>query len=278
MMPQDKSMHQGTDKVARYGWTISDKPGVLKMMHKDNLLIPAEYQRDANEPKVRKIASEWSWVSFGAVIVGHRGGKYYTIDGQHRLLAAKRRSDVAEVPCVVFETNDIGTEARGFLSVNSGRKPVTAIQKQKALVVAGDETAAFVQDTIDRCGLEVRSTTSGVDQVKCVALCIRLATENKTAFQLVLAFVAELSRKDCVPVKERLLEGVWYLHGHCGNGLNDKRLSRRLRDIGAEQLLEAANRAGAFYARGGAKVWADGMLNACNKGLHSKFVMGADEP
>jgi hypothetical protein len=278
MMPQDKSMHQGTDKVARYGWTVTDEPGVLRMLHKDHLLVPAEYQRDANEDKVRKIASEWSWLSFGAVIVGHRGGKYYTIDGQHRVLAAKRRSDVGEVPCVVFKTNDISTEARGFLSVNSGRKPVTAIQKQKALVVAGDETAALVQDTINRCGLEVRSTTNGVDQIKCVALCIRLATEDKNAFRQVLSFVAELSKKDGVAVKERLLEGVWFLHRHCGNGLDDKRLNRRLRDIGAEQLLEAANRAGAFYARGGAKVWADGMLNACNKGLHNKFAIGADEP
>jgi hypothetical protein len=97
-------MHQGTDKVARYGWTVTDEPGVLRMLHKDHLLVPAEYQRDANEDKVRKIASEWSWLSFGAVIVGHRGGKYYTIDGQHRVLAAKRRSDVGEVPCVVFKT------------------------------------------------------------------------------------------------------------------------------------------------------------------------------
>jgi myo-inositol-1(or 4)-monophosphatase len=72
-------------------------------------------------------------------------------------------------------------------------------------------------------------------------------------------------------------ELYWAVKGG-GNGLDDKRLNRRLRDIGAEQLLEAANRAGAFYARGGAKVWADGMLNACNKGLHNKFAIGADEP
>ncbi len=57
-------------------------------------------------------------------------------------------------------------------------------------------------------------------------------------------------------------------------GLGDKRLMYRIRTKRASELLEGALRAAAYYARGGGKVFAEGMLNVLNKGLHHKFTMG----
>lgn len=268
---------KGVDKTARYGWVTKDEPGALQMLHKDVLQIHPAYQRDVLPEKVKAITAAWSWLSLGALVVGKRGGEFWVIDGQHRTLAAKRRSDITHLPCVVFETADVKTEARGFLGLNTGRKPVTAVAKQKAMVAAGDEVAAFVQQQCVVLGLEIKPSAHTAGQLKCVAWCTRRAAEDKAVFSTVLALAADLSRQDNMPVNERVLEGLWILNAKCGEGLADKRLTKRLREKGARLLLDAANRASAYYASGGGKVWAQGMLGELNKGLHRKFTMDGME-
>lgn len=268
---------KGVNKTVRYGWVTKDEPGELKMLHKDVLQIDSAYQRDALLDKVRSITAEWSWLSLGALVVGERDGEYWVIDGQHRALAAKRRSDITLLPCVVFKTWDVKREARGFLDLNTGRKPVTAVSKQKALVAAGDEVAAYVQQQCDALGIEITPSSQKAGQLKCVAWCQRRASEDKDAFRLVLALGAELSKQDQMHVPERVLEGLWFLNAKCGDGLADKRLVKRLREKGARVLLDAANRAAAYYATGGGKVWAQGMLAELNKGLQHKFTMDGVE-
>ena len=48
---------------------------------------------------------------------------------------------------------------------------------------------------------------------------------------------------------------------------------------GARALLDAANRASAYYASGGSKIWAQGMLGELNKGLQERrrFTMDGME-
>ncbi len=247
------------------------------MLHKDALQIHPAYQRDVLPEKVKAITSSWSWLSLGALVVGERGGDFWVIDGQHRTLAAKRRSDITHLPCVVFKTADVKTEAQGFLDLNTGRKPVTAVAKQKAMVAAGDEVAAYVQQQCEALGLQIKPTASAAGQLKCVAWCTRRAAEDKEVFRLVLEMGAELSAQDNMPVAERVLEGLWILHTKCGEGLADKRMAKRLREKGSRALLESANRAAAYYASGGGKVWAQGMLAELNKGLQRKFTMDGVE-
>lgn len=267
----------GVDKVARYGWVMKNEPGEQKMLHKSVLRINQEYQRDVVPNKVREIAAAWSWISFGAIVVAERDGEFWVIDGQHRILAAKRRSDISALPCVVFKTFDVKEEAQGFLDLNTGRKPVTAVAKYKAMVAAGDSDAIYVQQQLESLGLEVKPTANTPGQIKCIAWCLKRAAENKDAFRQVLSVAADLSAQDNMSVSERVLDGLWILNQRCGDGLFDKRLLKRLREKGARLLLDGANRAAAYYASGGAKIWAQGMLAELNKGLQKKFVMdGAD--
>lgn len=265
----------GVDKKSRYGWVTKDEPGELKILHKDVLQIHPAYQRDVLPDRVKAITAAWSWLSLGALVVGERGGEFWVIDGQHRLLAAKRRSDISHLPCVVFQTADVKSEARGFLDLNTGRKPVTAIAKQKALVSAGDEVAAYVHQQCEALGLEIKPTANKAGQLKCIGWCMKRAAENKEQFSFVLSIGAEISNQDQVPVAERLLDGLWLLNAKCsdGVGLADMRLMKRIRDKGAKALLSAASAAASYYGYGGAKVWAEGMLNELNKGLQRKFTM-----
>ena len=264
----------GADKIQRYNWKTSiNQVGEFQSIHKDMLFVNKEYQRDALNDKVVAIARGWSWVACGAIIVTYRDGSIWVIDGQHRVLAAKNRSDISYLPCMVFQLDGLKGEAQGFLDLNTGRKPVSAVGKQKALVTAGDEVAIFVQNEIDRIGLRIAATTKSAGQIQSIAWCTKRAREDRVAFSLVLSLAAEISQQDNIPVRERLLDGLWFLHNRMEGGLANKRLLQKIKEKGGECLINSANKASAYYGSGGAKVWGEGMLAELNKGLVHKFEL-----
>jgi hypothetical protein len=271
--------HTGLDKVKRYGWTVQDAPGEQRLLHKDLFQIDSAYQRDLIVMKVKEICTAWSWVACGVIVVAERNGRFWVIDGQHRAAAAKRRSDITHLPCLVFKTLDVQQDAQGFLRLNTSRRPVSAIGRQKALVASGDEAAVHVQQQCAALGLEIKVKPKAGGEMKCIGWCLKRAAEDRQRFTDVLTLGAEISRKDDIFVPERVLDGLWYLSLHCGDGLNDKRLVKRLREKGAAVLLKAASSASAYYANGGGKIWAHGMLNELNRGLqerHRFTINGAE--
>jgi hypothetical protein len=261
---------KGVDKVKRYGWSVQDAPGEMRLLHKDMLQIHPAYQRDLVPQKVYEISAAWSWVALGALVVGERGGEFWVIDGQHRAAAAKRRSDITHLPCVVFKTADVKQEARGFLTIQTMRKPVTAVAKQKAMVTAGDEVAGFVQQTVETLGLQIRPSAGKAGELKCVGWCLKRAADDRETFVKVLRLGAALCTQDNMPVAERVLEGLWMLNDKCGSGLADPRFVKRLHERGGRVLLDAANKAAAYYSSGGGRIWAQGMLGELNKGLQER--------
>lgn len=267
----------GVDKVARYGWTIQGKQGVQCQINKNLLLVNEEYQRTAISTKVLEMASAWSWISCGVIVVAKRDDNYWVIDGQHRVLAAKRRSDIKEIPCIVFDTENISDEASGFLATNTNRKPVTSHGKHKALVVSGDDIAIFVEKTFKDLGVGIRSTAYKAGETKSIGWAMRRATDDKDQFIKVVSLCFDICVRDNMPIPERLLEGIWILNSKCGCGLNDKRLEKRIREKGGRLLVDAANKACAYYATGGGAIWAKGILSELNKGLQNKFTMNGEE-
>lgn len=281
-MPFDSSdftdTHIGSiSKVDKYKWTTKDKPGVFKSIRKTELKVDAAYQRDLLISKTLAIASSWSWISLGAIIVANRNGVYYVIDGQHRLAAAIKRADVNELPCLVFETEDVGQEAKGFLDLNTGRKAVTMFARQKAMVAAGDPIASYVSDICEALGVVIKRSPTGPAEIKAVGWLLRRAEEDKGKFCMVLEIAADLCRKDGIPIGDRLLDGIWYLNDNCGEGLADKRLVKRLHDKGAKTLSTAAMKAAAYFAKGGSRTYAIGMLDEINKGLKLKFSIDGED-
>ena len=262
------------DKIAKFGWEVIGKPGELRMLGKNEIEIDADYQREVSVNRVRAMASEWNWIACGAIVVSYRDGRYYGVDGQHRVVAAKSRSDISELPCVVYRLSQ-RQEAQAFLFLNGG-KPVSALSKYHASLIAGDETAQVVQGTLDKLGI-IAANDCKPGQLKCVALACRLASMSRDDFARVLIFTAELCGKSS-GINERLLSGIDYLHKHCGKGLDDKRLSSRLMEAGPGALLDGAGRAAAYFARGGSKVFAQGFLDVINKGLRERYELNPVGP
>ena len=263
------------DKSERYAWEIMDKPGELMWIPKRELKINHKYQRPPNGQKITLITKEFYWVGLATLTVARRHGKYWVIDGQHRLEAVQRLSKIGDVPCIVFEMENIREEAFAFLLANAGRKPVTAIEKHAAALCSGDPIAVFVQKEIDSNTLVIKKhATAGT--IACLSLCYRLSKIDKSAFSSVLKLCTRICNGSEMSVSEKLLHALWFVNSRSVDGLGCDRLVERICKVGAQRLLDAANRASAFYKKGGETVWGKAIMEEINSNIPKKFKLKGD--
>jgi hypothetical protein len=262
-------------KIDRYNWIIQDSPGRFQMINKDYLTIDNTYQRNTTRTKALAIAREWSWIACSTITVALRNGEYYVIDGQHRVSAAMRRSDIDDLPCLVFDVVEIAQEAKGFLTANTQRKPIYAHEKLRAMIVVGNQEALLVQEL---CELADRTITynSSANTVGCCSAMLRWAKLDPSKLKNLWPLILMICEGN--PLHNRILDGLMYIEERMPNGdsLTDKKWKHRLLKIGYTAFLDAAAKATSFFSAGGAKPWAIGMLEAINKGLREKLVLTRD--
>lgn len=273
----DSTQFGSIDKVHRYHWSTVDQPGVLKHIHKDELLIDDTYQRDPITTKITEITARWSWIAAGVLSIGQRGDKYYVIDGQHRLLAAKRRSDITTLPCIVFQTQTIEEEAKGFLHVNSNRKPVAAFEKHKAETVIKDPIVLQVEQVLKDVGIRLTKTCSRPRDVKAINLLKAQCGRNRAQFTTIMQCAATVCHDTAVSVN--LLKLFWYLHENIDipNGLGNERLVARLEQLGGRALELAIQHARGVAPNPTPRFIAEGVMSAINKRLRDKFKLKESE-
>lgn len=262
-------------KVDRYKWKMTDSPGILRMVDKGDLVVDHTYQRNANESKLAAIARAWSWIACGAIVVADRDGVLFVVDGQHRVFAARKRSDISTLPCIIFKTQHQYEEAEGFLRGNRGRKPITSVEAFRALVTVGNKEALVVQSLLQQAGKTAgEGMTPGT--VKCVGVIQKWAQTNETALRRVWPLIVAVSSG--MQIHTRVVDGLMYIETHLpdGKSLLDKEMYRRAIKVGATGLLAGAAKASAYFSGGGAKVWAAGMIDALNHGCKNRVEMVAE--
>jgi len=263
------------DKIQKHGWSLKDEPGIYRMIRKGSLKVNDNYQRQTSVARIAAIRAEWSWVACGALTVARRGNDLWVMDGQHRLNAALARSDIVELPCLVFETTDVTEEAAGFLSANVNRKQMATFERWRALLVSGDPLAMKIEAVFIRCGVKPRSSGNlhSSRSLAFLGTCVREAERDFQSFETVIEIVAALCATRSIP--EKLFAGLIYLKGK-GLDLTNARVLQRLNSVGVNKMLDGAERAAAFYTRGGAKVWAAGILEEINRNLQKKITLEID--
>ena len=162
---------QGLDKVTRYNWTVRNAPGEFLMIPKTELEVDSAYQRNKiNQRRVDTLTRAWDWIACGCLVVALRDdNKWFVMDGQHRKLAADQRSDIRELPCLVFETTSRREEAVSFLAINQGRVGVGSLDRYRAQLLSGDKTAYAVESLLKSTGHRAGDTPSA-RTVSCVAV------------------------------------------------------------------------------------------------------------
>lgn len=270
-----ESSHLGTaGKEERYGWIKRNKPGELTWVSKRCLLVDDTYQRTLNDTKRKQIASAFNWAAFGVLIVARRrDGSLFVIDGQHRLAAALSRSDITDVPCVIFDTeDDVAGEARDFIDTNTSRKPVNSVEKFKALLVTEDHAALVCQRLATEAGREVRRGASATT-LTCVTAVMKLIVRNEDAFCRAWPVIVAICEGEVIHAD--IVEGVAFLENRLmssnGTKCGVKRIKDRLLSVGYIGLLNAMSEAKAYHRNSGEKVCALGLLNAANHRLSHRY-------
>lgn len=265
-----------TSKIERYGWTLKDAPGKFKDIHKDDLITDPIYQRESSQDKVRSIAKNWSWKGCGCILVAYRNGKWYVFDGDHRVLGARARADITTLPCMVYECVSIEEEAEGFLIANTSRKPVTAIQKFGAQVIAKDEVAVKTMEILKEHNYVVAGTIAAEDGrvIKCLRTLSSHVRDHEDTLRRVFPLVVETSGGG--PIYERVLEAIMYTEVRLERkteSLTRHPWRTRLVKLGTSGVLEATARAASYHAKGGCAVWGRGLVHALNKGVRNRLTL-----
>lgn len=266
------------DKVRLYGWKFRDAPGRFEMIGKGLLDVDPEYQRtgSVSNDKVLRIASKWSWLACGALIVAERpDGRLFVVEGQHRLLAARKRSDITQLPCLIFRVESVEREAEGFLQANTERRPVNACDKYRARLRAGDELALRLQSIFDASGYRVVSGHGEGKSVRCVGLCLSLLEQDGELFQDLWPLVVLAHEEGTI--HERVLAGLFYLAQKTDRQIMREPFRTRIANAGRAAFIDAANKASAFYAKGGPRVWGVGIAGMLNKGARTNKIELAAE-
>lgn len=142
----------------------------LQMMLPGELSIDPSYQRSIegsdSQRLIARIAVRWNWDLCQPLVVSRRmtpaGIAYFVIDGQHRLVAARLRGDIPQLPCVVVEYASAADEAASFVHLNQQRRPLGKLDVFKAAIASEDQRAVAIAQALADAGLRLAPHMSSV--------------------------------------------------------------------------------------------------------------------
>jgi hypothetical protein len=197
------------------GGVPSPTPGPQKM-RLDWLSIP-EYQRAPSPQKVARIANNWDLRQLGQPVVSYRDGKYWIVDGYRRWLAAKLVHQEF-LWCTVHLGMTREEEAELFTKLATERTNLSAADKQKARIFAGDKTALAVSQLIAEAGLAQQTNSEGKSVVGCVATIYRIHQHDPDRGVWLIKFLGVAAAADRIrrgiapPITMHLVEALAPLH------------------------------------------------------------------
>lgn len=121
-----------------------------------DIRVDSSSQREATRQSVHALASNFNPDLMGIIVVSHRDGVYWVMDGQHRILALKEAlgedADDWEVVAECYEGLTEEQEADMFLDLNN-RRTVSAFDKYKVGVTARRHVPEDIERIVTAHGL-----------------------------------------------------------------------------------------------------------------------------
>lgn len=236
------------------------------------------YQRNAGAPKVESIRKNFSWLAFVVLCVVRRpDGAYYVYDGGHRL-EALRKLGIEEAPCIVFDMDNMTDEAKAFLLIATNRKAMSAVDKHKAKIHAGDPAAILVAKLISEAGRNLSSGGTDANSVKCIARLEVLATNEPALLKRIWPTLVRIC--DGEVMHEHIVGAIAYIERNAdGASMTEPRWTKRLDSIGYKELRQACVEGMRFkQGASGEKVWATGVVERLNCKIRKDPLVLKDLP
>jgi hypothetical protein len=144
--------------------SASTEAPYIGAIHVDSLFADSTYQRDLDEPRVRRMADELDLRLLGVLEVSRRDdGRHAILDGQHRWAAARLAhpdGSGAHLVCQIHSGLTVEDEARVFYEVDARRKNLTWWDRWRARRGAGDERVVAIDAVLERHQLQINPTAA----------------------------------------------------------------------------------------------------------------------
>ena len=130
-------------------------PGVERSIHTDRLTSGLPYQRPVNPKEVDRLIREWDERLLDPITVSFRDGKFYVVDGQHRISAMRRMNGGrgVMVDCKVYDGLTYEQEADLCYKLDKAKKRLSLSQSTNVLAESGaDAEITEVKRLIENCG------------------------------------------------------------------------------------------------------------------------------
>ena len=108
---------------------------------------PSDYQRVTNPKQVESIVKHFDEAKLGALTVSLRDGKYYIIDGAHRL-SALRSLKFTHALCEILTGLTHEQEADYFRRQGEDKRALKPVDLFKAGIIAGDENCIKINEIV----------------------------------------------------------------------------------------------------------------------------------
>jgi hypothetical protein len=135
----------------------------------DRLSVDHAYQRTiesrASQRLIERIAANFSWAKFQAILAAPSASEWKILDGQHRTEGA-RRCGITEVPAVVIASAELAEQAAAFVGANRDRVAVNKYALYHARLVAGDAEALAVAELAAAVGVAIPRYPIPQDSIK----------------------------------------------------------------------------------------------------------------
>ncbi len=130
-------------------------PGVDRELHTSRLTSGLPYQRPVDQKEVDRLMREWDERLLDPVVVSFRDGKFYVVDGQHRISAMRKMSggNGVLVNCKVYSGLTYEQEAALCYKLDKAKKRLSLSQSTNALVESGaDPETNEIRQLVEGCG------------------------------------------------------------------------------------------------------------------------------
>ncbi|MFC3097345.1 DUF6551 family protein [Alteraurantiacibacter palmitatis] len=148
--------------------SIRGRRPVLQNCTIAELEVDPRYQRSleakSSQALIRAIARDWDWNQCDPLAVGRREvdgrERFFVVDGQHRLAAARLRRDIYDLPCVVSACDDLAEEVASFVGRNRRRRPLSKLDLLRAGIAGQDEKSVALMQMLAAAGLQLAPHTN----------------------------------------------------------------------------------------------------------------------
>ena len=116
-----------------------DNPGTLRLISTGRLTSGSAYQRPISEHEVNRLIREWDDRLLEPLIVSFRDGRFNLVDGQHRVIALRKRNEGRDVMvmCRVYTGLTYKQEAELCVKLDKAKKHMSLAQSNNAMLESG---------------------------------------------------------------------------------------------------------------------------------------------